>query len=61
MQELFKEIPLYLPVKNPDDYKNKYPTTINPLGGYWFIENINTNLPSIKKRQLINNKVEERR
>ena len=33
MQELFKTIPLTLPVKNPDYYSKKYQTETNAVGG----------------------------
>ena len=55
MHELIKEIYLYLPVKNTDDYKNKYWTTIKVLFGDLFLEKKNTKISPIKKRRLSNN------
>ena len=39
MTEFFKTITLTLPVKNPDDHKNKHHNEIKAVGGAWFIEN----------------------
>ena len=32
MQGSFKKIPLYFPVKKPNEYKKKYQTTIKEVG-----------------------------
>ena len=54
MKELFRNIPSYIPIINPYDYTKKYNTTIKSEGGGWFIDNNNSDLPTIKRRWLSN-------
>ena len=60
MRELFQKTPLSIPKTSTDYYKNKYKTTINTVGGDWFLENTNVNTTPIKRRRPINNNKKRR-
>ena len=47
-----QKTPLSITIRNPEDYKNKYLTTKKVVGGDWFIENMDSRLPPIKRRRL---------
>ena len=53
MNDLFKTIPKSLPPKSPDEYESKHETTIMAVGGECFMDNINSKICPIKRRQLI--------
>ena len=61
MQELFKTIPLTLPVKNPDYYSKKYQTETKAVGGAWFLEEKKKNHPLIKRKRLSKKYKEEKK
>ena len=50
MKDLFREIPLSLPIKKSNDLKKK--TRLKSFGGYWFLEKMNAMLPHINRRRL---------
>ena len=52
IKQLFKTIHTLLPTKTSDDYKTKYHTTINALGGKWYIDKNISKLPPINRRRL---------
>ena len=49
MIKLFKTIPKSLPPKKYDYYKTKDQTTINAVGGKWYIYEMNSKLPPINR------------
>ena len=52
MSELLETITKSLPPKITDDYKEKFHTTIREVSEEWFIKNMNSKPPLIKRKRL---------